>query len=242
MVMCVGIRRLGELVWVVAMHVSQGCWCWWWLNGCSVSGPCAESWQIEDNGDRDQAADGTRKRWPPQPMSTQPLLLPLMEPRTGVWWRMERHDGRFVTFDGTSRGERGHGLDRRERGEGRAPARSVEMGRGVVCGCLVVQCCKVMFWGLRWSKWLKWGDWGWEGLGSVWWSYLEAAVSRTNCRLSCLLLWYLVIEWKRMLLTFNTVFLRCFGETWRGEAQRCWTWVSRWRNTMDEHLHDWWVI
>jgi len=58
---------------------------------------------------------------------------------------MERHDSRFVTFDGMSRGERGHGLDRRERGEGRAPARSVEMGRGAVCGCSVVQCHEVVF-------------------------------------------------------------------------------------------------
>jgi len=88
MVMRVGIRRLGELVWVVVVRVSQGCWCWWWLNGCSVSGPCAESWQIEDDGDGDQAADGAHKRRPPRPMSTQLLLLPLME--------------------GKSRGERGH--------------------------------------------------------------------------------------------------------------------------------------
>jgi len=58
---------------------------------------------------------------------------------------MERHDSCFVTFDGMSRGERGHGLDRRERGEGRALARSVEIGRGVVCGCLVVQCHEVVF-------------------------------------------------------------------------------------------------
>jgi len=124
MVMHVRIHRLGELVWVVVVCVSQGCWCWWWLNGCLVSGPCAESWQIEDDGDGDQAADGAHKRWPPRPMSTQPLLLPLME--------------------GKSRGERGHGPDRRERGEGRAPARSVEMGRGAVCGCLVVRCCEVV--------------------------------------------------------------------------------------------------
>ena len=48
-------------------------------------------------------------------------------------------------FDGTSRGERGHGPDRRERGEGRALARSEEMGRGVVCGCSVVQWCEVVF-------------------------------------------------------------------------------------------------
>ena len=48
-------------------------------------------------------------------------------------------------FDGMSRGERGHGLDRRERGEGRAPAHSVEMGRGTVCSCSVVQCHEVVF-------------------------------------------------------------------------------------------------
>jgi len=44
-----------------------------------------------------------------------------------------------------SRGERGHGLDRRERGEGRALAHSVEMGRGAVCGRSVVQCHEVVF-------------------------------------------------------------------------------------------------
>jgi len=48
-------------------------------------------------------------------------------------------------FDGKSRGERGHEPDRRERGEGRAPACSVEMGRGAVCDRLVVQCCEVVF-------------------------------------------------------------------------------------------------
>jgi len=58
---------------------------------------------------------------------------------------MERCDGRFVTFDGMNRGERGHGPDRRERGEGRVPARSVEMGRGAVCGHSVVQCHEVVF-------------------------------------------------------------------------------------------------
>jgi len=52
---------------------------------------------------------------------------------------MERCDSHFVTFDGTSRGERGHGPDRRERGEGRALAHSEEMGRGTVCGYVVIQ-------------------------------------------------------------------------------------------------------
>jgi len=64
----VGLCRLGELVCGGAMHVSQGSLCWWWLNGCSVSGPCAVSWQIMDGGEGDQAADGACKQ--------QPCLLP----------------------------------------------------------------------------------------------------------------------------------------------------------------------
>jgi len=51
-VVCVGIRRFGAGVWG-AVHVSQGSLCWWWLNGCSVSGPCTVSWQIVDDGDGD---------------------------------------------------------------------------------------------------------------------------------------------------------------------------------------------
>jgi len=77
-VMHVRIHRLWELVWVVAMCINQGSWCWWWLNGCSVSGLCTVSWQIKDSGDVDQAADGTCKQWPPGPMfmPTQLCLLP----------------------------------------------------------------------------------------------------------------------------------------------------------------------
>jgi len=90
MVMHVGIRRLGELVQVVTMRVSQGSWCWWWLNGCLVSGPCAESWQIEDDGDGDQAADGAHKWQPPQPM-----FMPL-SCFSCLWWSPEQEcDGEW---------------------------------------------------------------------------------------------------------------------------------------------------
>jgi len=34
-------RNTQELVWVVAVRISQRSGCWWWLNGRSVSGPCA---------------------------------------------------------------------------------------------------------------------------------------------------------------------------------------------------------
>jgi len=74
----------GELVWVVAMGVGQGSWCWWWLNGCS------ESWRIEDDGDGDRAVDGARKWWPPQP-----IFMPL-SCFSCLWWSLEQEcDGEW---------------------------------------------------------------------------------------------------------------------------------------------------
>jgi len=123
MVMHVGICRLWELVWVVALRVSQGSWCWWWLKWCSVSGPCAVSWRIKDSGDTNQAADGACKRQPPGPTftPTQPRLLPCCNGAQNRGSDGERR-GTTAAFSRLM-GRVGVGeAEKRERGKGRAPA------------------------------------------------------------------------------------------------------------------------
>ena len=63
--------------------------------------------------------------------------LAVMEPGTGGWWQMERRDGRDFTFEGRV-GVREAGEPREKRGRATCwLARSVEMGRGAVCSCLM---------------------------------------------------------------------------------------------------------
>jgi len=243
----VGIRRLGELVWVAAevlvldwkgrrewgysyacrnMQVmgagvgggGQGSWCWWWLKWCSVSGPCAVSWQIEDGGDMNRAVDGARKQQPPGPtfMPTQPHLLPhcngARNRGSDGEWR-----GAMAAFSRLT-GRVGVGeAEKREGGEGQSASMlAVEMGTGVVCGLLVVW----LFGAMR-SRFEVQDGFAGVGLGRAlcaavtrgWQSVILTAASVDYCL-------EVVILGNRMKKKVLLTFYCCFWEIWSGEAGR----------------------
>jgi len=127
---------------------------------------------------------------------------------------MERHDGCLFTFDRTSRGGRGHKLERRE-GQS-AGMLVVEMGRGVVCGLLVVW----LFGAVRLHFEVQDGFRG-VGLGralcaAVTWGW-QSVVLTTASVDYCL---EVIILGNRMKKKVLLTFYCYFWETWSGEAGR----------------------